>query len=123
MRRTSTLPATDDRFPVPLRGASVDDETRCAHYDTPRDIVALRFACCDCYYPCAHCHDAVTDHAVERVQPRDFDDSAVLCGDCFKTMSVRTYLDCGDRCPNCGTEFNPGCCAHRDRYFALDDEQ
>jgi len=32
-RRTTTAPAQDDRFPVRLRGVSVDGETHCAHWD------------------------------------------------------------------------------------------
>jgi uncharacterized CHY-type Zn-finger protein len=51
-RQTTHTPAHDPRFAVPLRGQAADDETRCAHWDDPVDVVALRFACCETYYPC-----------------------------------------------------------------------
>ena len=131
-RRTTTAPATDDRFAVPLRGVAVDPETRCAHWDTRVDVVALRFGCCEAYYPCDVCHDAATDHEAEP-WPRDrFDEPAVLCGACGATLTAREYLDGdgeaqsasssrakpdNDACPRCGAAFNPGCRKHRDRYF------
>ena len=92
-RRTTTAPATDDRFAVPLRGVSVDPETRCAHWDGPVDVIALRFGCCEAYYPCDACHDAATDHEAEP-WPRDrFDEPAVRCGVCNATLTAREYLD------------------------------
>ena len=39
-----------------VRSADVDEETRCAHNGTERDVVAIRFHCCDTYYPCHRCH-------------------------------------------------------------------
>ncbi|WP_436929335.1 CHY zinc finger protein [Halosimplex halobium] len=120
-RRTTEPPGTDDRFPVPLRGVAVDPETRCAHYDAAVDVIALRFPCCDCYYPCFRCHEAVTDHDAERVPREAFDHPAVLCGACGERLSVREYLDCGDACPACAAAFNPGCRRHRDRYFAVEE--
>jgi len=116
-RRTATQPATDDRFSVPLRGVAVGPETRCLHWDGPADIVALRFGCCEAYYPCDACHDATTDHDAEP-WPRDrFDASAALCGVCGATLSAHEYLAVDDGCPRCDADFNPGCRAHRDRYF------
>jgi uncharacterized CHY-type Zn-finger protein len=120
-RPTTTPPDTDDRFPVSLRGVAVDADTRCAHYDDAVDVVALRFLCCDSFYPCFRCHEAVTDHDPERVDGDSFDEPSVLCGVCEATLSVRAYLDCEDTCPACGAAFNPGCRRHRDRYFAVDD--
>lgn len=113
----------DPAFDVPLRGIGVGEATRCAHYGTERDVVAFRFACCDTYYPCHACHDALTDHAVER-WPRDrFDEPAVLCGVCRTELTANTYLDSPTECPFCGAPFNPGCVDHHDRYFALDDSE
>ena len=119
-RRTVTPPNADDRFDVPVRGVDVDAETRCTHYDTALDVVALRFSCCETYYPCFRCHEAVTDHEPSRVPRERFDEPAVLCGVCETTLSVRVYLDCEDSCPACGASFNPGCRHHRDRYFAVE---
>jgi uncharacterized CHY-type Zn-finger protein len=116
-RRTTTAPATDDRFAVPLRGVAVDPEARCGHWDDPVDVVALRFDCCETYYPCDACHDAATDHEAEPWPCDRFDEPAVLCGVCGATLSAREYLDCDDACPRCGADFNPGCRKHRDRYF------
>ena len=45
---------------------------------------------------------------------------AALCGGCGARLSVRRYLDADDACPDCGLGFNPGCAAHRDRYFAVE---
>jgi len=119
-RRTVVAPNVDDRFDVPLRGVDVDAETRCAHYDTELDVVALRFPCCGVYYPCFRCHEAVTDHEPARVPRERFDEPTVLCGVCDTTLSAAAYLDCDDTCPACGASFNPGCRHHRDRYFAVE---
>jgi len=120
-RETTTEPGTDARFEVPLRGIDVDPETRCAHWDDSVDVVALRFGCCEAYYPCDACHDAAADHeAVPWLRDR-FDEPAVLCGACQTTLTAREYLDdADDACPACGAEFNPGCRKHRDRYFELE---
>ena len=42
-------------------GPVVDDMTRCVHYNTPVDIVAI-FACCGEYYPCHLCHQETAGH-------------------------------------------------------------
>lgn len=118
--QTSRPPATDDRFPVPLRGLQVDPQTRCAHYDGAQDVIAVRFACCDVYYPCFRCHRAVTDHE-SRPWPADRRyEPAVLCGACGQTLSADTYLRADYTCPLCGAVFNPACAAHHDHYFAFD---
>ena len=116
-RRTTRAPDLDGRFPVPLRGVAVDAETRCAHYDSPRDVVALRFGCCGAYYPCHRCHAEAAGHEAEPWPRARFDEPAVLCGACQTTMTARAYLDAGPTCPACGAAFNPGCAAHRPLYF------
>ena len=118
-RETTTAPDTDPRFEVPLRGIDVDPETRCAHWDSPVDVVALRFGCCEAYYPCDACHDAAADHEAVPWPRERFDEPAVLCGACRTTLTARTYLDGDDSCPACGADFNPGCRKHRDRYFEV----
>ncbi|GAA0218627.1 hypothetical protein GCM10009000_036940 [Halobacterium noricense] len=98
-------------------GVAVGPETRCAHYDGPTDVIALRLGCCERFVPCVECHDAVADHGSEP-WPRDrFDEPAVLCGACGATLSVEEYLDTQFACPECEAAFNPGCAAHYDRYF------
>jgi len=136
-RETTTAPDTDSRFAVPLRGVAVDSETRCAHWDDAVDVVAFRFACCGTYYPCSACHDAATDHEAVPWPRGRFAEPAVLCGACRASLSARQYLDdtaeseprsasgdranSGDACPECGAAFNPGCRAHRDRYFEAEE--
>lgn len=111
---------TRDVGGVAVRGIDVDPETRCAHYRTDRDVVAIRFRCCGTYYPCSECHAVVADHPPERWPTDTFDTTAVLCGVCRTELTVRAYLDCEDTCPHCEAAFNPGCRRHRDRYFVVD---
>ena len=115
--RTTRAPATDDRFSVPLRGVDVDPETRCAHWNAAVDVIALRFGCCETYYPCVACHDAATDHDAAPWPRERFGEPAVVCGRCRGRLTAREYLACDDACLRCDAEFNPGCRAHRDAYF------
>lgn len=101
----------------PVRGVAVGPETRCAHYDTERDVIALRFGCCETFYPCFECHQAVADHEAQPWPRERFDEPAVLCGVCGSTLTADAYLNCDHTCPSCGAAFNPGCEAHHDRYF------
>jgi uncharacterized CHY-type Zn-finger protein len=119
-RRTTVAPATDDRFEEPLRGVEVGPATRCAHYHGPRDVIAIRFPCCDAFYPCHACHAEATDHEARRWPSGQFDAPAVLCGECRTVLTIRRYLDADHTCPACGAAFNPGCARHHDRYFALE---
>ncbi len=118
-RRTTRAPALDDRFPVSLRGIAVDPDTRCAHYDGPQDVIAIRFVCCDVYYPCFKCHRAAANHASDRWPREHRHEPVVLCGDCDETMTAAAYRSADHTCPHCQTGFNPGCAAHWDRYFAF----
>jgi len=101
-------------------GCGVDGETRCAHYHSASDVIAVKFACCDEYYPCFQCHDQCVDHEAERWPRERFDEPAVLCGVCGTELSVTVYLNCDHECPTCEATFNPGCRNHLDRYFAVD---
>ena len=116
-RRTTRPPDLDGRFAVPLRGVSVDAQTRCAHYDGPTDVVALRCGACGTYHPCHRCHAETADHESAPWPRRRFDEPAVLCGACRTTLTARAYLDADDACPACGAAFNPGCAAHHGLYF------
>jgi uncharacterized CHY-type Zn-finger protein len=98
-------------------GVDVDHQTRCAHWRSPLDIVALKMRCCGRYYACRQCHDALADHPAE-VWPRTaWDEPVALCGACGVEMSAAAYTACDDRCPACGAPFNPGCRTHRHLYF------
>lgn len=102
-----------------VRGVDVGPETRCAHYAGDRDVIAIKFACCDAYYPCFRCHRAVADHDADRWPTEEFDRDAVLCGVCGAEHSVAAYLDADHECPACGTAFNPGCADHHGHYFDI----
>ncbi len=97
-------------------GKTVDDETRCVHYASARDIVALKFGCCERYYPCFKCHDETADHKRRPWPVTRSTEPAVLCGACKSELFVSQYIDL-DHCPACNAAFNPGCTAHYDRYF------
>ncbi len=102
-----------------VRGIAVDAQTRCAHWRSERDVVAIKMKCCGAWYACKDCHDALAGHAIQ-VWPRaEWDAAAVLCGACGHEMTVRAYLDCADACPACGAGFNPGCRLHRHFYFEV----
>ena len=100
-----------------VRGVDVGPETRCTHYDGEHDVIALRFGCCETFFPCHACHEAVADHDPSPWRRDRFDEPAVLCGACGTTLSVTAYLAAAHECPTCGTSFNPGCRAHYDHYF------
>lgn len=98
-------------------GVGVGPETRCAHYESRRDVVALRFGCCETFYSCHACHEALAGHESRPWPAERFDDPAVLCGVCGTALGVTAYLAADHECPTCGVAFNPGCAAHYDRYF------
>jgi uncharacterized CHY-type Zn-finger protein len=100
-----------------VHGLDLDAETRCAHYHTPLDIVAIRMKCCGIWYACRECHDALADHAIEVWPHGEWDEEAVVCGACKSEMTIRQYVECGNTCPSCNAPFNPGCQAHYRFYF------
>jgi uncharacterized CHY-type Zn-finger protein len=100
-----------------VHGVLLDPETRCAHYHSHLDIIAIKMRCCGTYYACRECHDELAGHAAEVWPTRAWDQAAVLCGACGAEMSVRQYLDCGNACPACRAAFNPGCRNHHHLYF------
>jgi len=100
---------------VDVLGQTVDDQTRCVHWHGTTDVVAMRFACCDAYYPCFECH-AAAGHVSEPWPRSRFGEPAVLCGVCRVAMTVDTYLGVSG-CPNCSAAFNPGCALHHHLYF------
>ncbi|MBD2761735.1 hypothetical protein IEE91_02055 [Kocuria sp. cx-455] len=97
-------------------GSLVDDQTRCVHYRTPLDVVAIKFRCCHEYYPCHLCHQDSAGHPAEQWTAAEYDAAAVLCGVCGHELSVRDYMGV-DACTRCGAQFNPGCRLHAHFYF------
>jgi uncharacterized CHY-type Zn-finger protein len=105
-------------MPLPhVHGVSLDHQTRCAHYNSLLDVIAIKMKCCGLYYACKDCHEELAGHAIE-VWPRsEWDQPAVLCGACGTELSVQAYMDCQNKCPACDTAFNPGCRKHYHFYF------
>ena len=101
-------------------GPVVDEMTRCVHYRTEVDIVAIKFACCNEYYPCHRCHEETADHAAQQWGLAERDEEAVLCGACGSELTIATYLEILE-CPNCGAAFNEGCRLHTHLYFETAD--
>ena len=100
-----------------VHGVDVDPETRCAHWHSPLDIVAIRFKCCGRWHPCFECHEETAGHEATVWPAAEFGERAILCGSCGRRLSVHEYLACDSRCPACGSGFNPGCSKHRHLYF------
>jgi uncharacterized CHY-type Zn-finger protein len=98
-------------------GVDVDEQTRCAHYRSDLDIIAIKFNCCNKWFPCIECHAARSDHQATVWPARNFNELAVLCGACGHQLSVREYLECGSKCLSCNAQFNPGCERHYHLYF------
>ena len=94
----------------------VDDETRCIHYRTQLDVIAIEFACCGEFCPCHLCHAETADHSAEQWPIEQRDKPAVLCGVCGRLLTIADYLVV-DACPDCVARFNPGCKLHLEMYF------
>jgi uncharacterized CHY-type Zn-finger protein len=102
-----------------VRGVGLDEQTRCAHYHSPLDVIAIRMKCCDTYFACKDCHEELADHAIE-VWPRaEWGKKAILCGACETELTIESYMAGDNRCPACGAEFNPGCRKHYRFYFEM----
>ena len=101
-----------------VRGVDVDSETRCSHYHSEIDRIAIKFYCCGDYYPCFECHKAVGCGNHQVWPKEEFVQKAVLCGSCGHELSIEEYLQCESACPNCSAAFNPGCSLHKHLYFA-----
>ncbi|ASK65269.1 hypothetical protein CFK39_04845 [Brachybacterium avium] len=99
-----------------VHGPTVDEQTRCIHYRTARDVIAIRFACCRRYYPCHLCHEETADHPSRPWPPGSGRQLAVLCGVCWAQLSIDDYVG-APQCPQCSAAFNPGCAAHHPLYF------
>ncbi len=107
------------RNEITVKGNLLDNETRCIHYHSPLDIIAIKFHCCNDYYPCYECHAENTDHVPSTWPKNLWDSKAILCGGCKKELTIREYLNCNDNCPYCGRSFNPRCATHYHLYFEI----
>lgn len=101
-----------------VRGVEVDDETRCAHWHSDLDIIAIKFECCGEWFPCFECHASEADHEPLLWPEDERDAEAILCGACGYQLSIQEYFDCDSICPKCESKFNPGCVKHYHLYFS-----
>ncbi|MFJ5766712.1 CHY zinc finger protein [Lysinibacillus sp. NPDC093210] len=99
-------------------GPVIDDETRCIHYHTEKDIIAIKFACCERYYPCYKCHEEHAQHAIKRWQQAQFHTRAILCGHCKHELTIYDYMQ-SSSCPQCKKAFNARCANHYPIYFEM----
>lgn len=97
-------------------GSVVDGQTRCIHYRTARDVIAIKFACCGEFYPCHLCHAEGAGHVAEQWPAGSRAEQAVLCGVCGRLLTINGYL-AAESCPGCAAAFNPGCKLHSELYF------
>jgi uncharacterized CHY-type Zn-finger protein len=102
-----------------VRGVDVDQQTKCRHYHSDKDIIAIKFKCCETYYPCHLCHQETAGHPAEVWKKERRSEKAVLCGACGNELSINEYMMCHSKCPNCAAAFNPGCELHYDLYFEV----
>ncbi|MBS1512102.1 MAG: hypothetical protein JST86_14735 [Bacteroidetes bacterium] len=102
---------------ITVKGNTVDAHTRCTHYHSPLDIIAIKMKCCDTYYPCIECHNENEDHTAKVWPADEFETKAVLCGNCYTELTINEYLQCNNHCPVCHAAFNPGCSKHHHFYF------
>ncbi|WP_226163423.1 CHY zinc finger protein [Hymenobacter terricola] len=103
--------------PIIIHGAKVNERTQCAHYHSERDIIAIKFKCCEAFYACIECHHETAGHAPVVWPKSGFHTEAIYCGNCKSTLSIAGYLSCDNTCPACQAAFNPGCANHYHLYF------
>jgi uncharacterized CHY-type Zn-finger protein len=101
-----------------IYGKTVDDQTRCVHYATSVDVIAIKFACCSRYYPCHLCHTETADHPARQWPLDQRGEQAILCGVCKTELTIDNYLSV-DACPSCGAVFNERCRLHKHLYFEV----
>lgn len=99
-----------------VHGAVVDNATRCVHYHSAKDIIAIKFKCCNQYYPCYKCHEEEANHCIQRWSQEQFDEFAILCGSCHNELTINQYMQTVI-CPYCQANFNERCTAHYHIYF------
>lgn len=102
-----------------LKGKLIDNQTRCVHWNSELDIIALKFKCCNTFYPCISCHSETTDHEIQRYNVNS-NEKVVLCGNCNSLLTFYEYISIQNplQCPKCSALFNPGCKNHYDLYFS-----
>ena len=101
---------------IQAHGLLVDDESRCVHYHSVKDIVSLQCYECRKYYACYQCHNAMEMHVFSPYPLALSEDQPILCGVCKRTMTFQEYQE-QIACSYCSAPFNPGCKQHYSYYF------
>ena len=104
---------------IEVKGKLIDDETRCEHYHSPLDIIAIKFKCCNEYYPCYQCHEETTDHEAIAWKKEEWNTKAILCGVCKTELTINEYFNSNNHCSHCNAAFNPNCSRHYHLYFEV----
>jgi uncharacterized CHY-type Zn-finger protein len=102
-----------------VTGVDVDAQTRCTHYNTELDVIAIKFKCCGRWFPCFQCHQTQAGHTAEMWPSAFLNEEAILCGVCGEKQTIRDYINGNSTCPACQARFNPGCADHYHLYFAV----
>ena len=76
-----------------INGLLVDDQSRCQHYHSPLDIVALKCFECQKYYACYQCHDRLEAHIYRAYPCQLKQDKVLICGVCRHEMTIEEYQD------------------------------
>ncbi|MGX7775790.1 CHY zinc finger protein [Streptococcus pluranimalium] len=97
-----------------FKGIDIDENSRCRHYHTEQDIVALKCADCQPYYACYKCHDVLEDHTFKATSSDE--PYPVICGACQSYLTFSAYKR--GSCPQCDAVFNPNCQLHDHIYFS-----
>lgn len=110
-----------------VHGQAVDEQTRCVHYQTPLDVIAIKFVCCGRYYPCFECHADAESHPAEQWPRERWGEAAILCGGCGEQLPIAEYkralAAAGAaasgiaHCPRCQIAINERCSLHAELYF------
>lgn len=98
-------------------GVGLDAQSRCAHWHSAVDVVAMRFKCCGEYYGCRACHDETAEHPVKLWSEADAGECVAMCGVCGFELTMAVYLAGHPSCPACAAAWNPRCVLHRHLYF------
>lgn len=102
-----------------VKGKTIDEESRCVHYHSALDIVAIKIKCCNTYYACIVCHNENESHDSIVWSKIEFDTNAIICGKCKIELSINEYLTSNNKCPYCTAQFNPKCINHYHYYFEI----
>lgn len=105
---------------VTVYGVEIDPNSRCRHWHSILDIVALKFACCGNWFACFDCHRELADHEPGVWSRGSHEELAAMCGACGRILTVSEYTDGDSTCPRCAQGFNPGCAKHYHLYFERD---